>query len=353
MALTARVFGVNTWSILVPQALMGVATVAALHAAVRRRFPAWAALLAGAALAVTPVAALMFRFNNPDALLVLLLTLGAYAALRAQESASTRWLLLAAALTGTGFLAKMLQAFLVVPVFALVYLLAAPAPCGGGCGSWPPPGECCWPRPGGGSWPSRWCPPPPAPTSAGRSTTPSWNLPSATTASDASTARRPAGSATSTRTPDGAACSGPSSAARSPGCCPPRCSCSPPGCGRRDARPAPTPPAPRWRCGADGSCSPPRSSAGCRASSTSTTPSRSPPRSPRSPAWAPRCCGNAAAPQGPPRSCRRPSPSPPCGPTSCWTGHRTGTPGSRPPSPPRACSPPPGWRPCGCCAGPS
>ncbi|SNR81122.1 ArnT family glycosyltransferase [Actinomadura mexicana] len=128
MALAARVFGVNTWSILVPQALMGVATVAALHAAVRRRFPAWAALLAGAALALTPVAALMFRFNNPDALLVLLLTLGAHAALRAQEGASTRWLLLAAACTGTGFLAKMLQAFLVVPVFALVYLLAAPTP---------------------------------------------------------------------------------------------------------------------------------------------------------------------------------------------------------------------------------
>ncbi|GGU02550.1 ArnT family glycosyltransferase [Actinomadura citrea] len=128
MALAARVFGVNTWSILVPQALMGVATVAVLHAAVRRRFPAWAALLAGAALALTPVAALMFRFNNPDALLVLLLTLGAYAALRAQESASTPWLLLAAACTGTGFLAKMLQAFLVVPVFALVYLLAAPTP---------------------------------------------------------------------------------------------------------------------------------------------------------------------------------------------------------------------------------
>lgn len=128
MALAARVFGVNTWSVLVPQALMGVATVAVLHAAVRRRFPAWAALLAGAALALTPVAALMFRFNNPDALLVLLLTCGAYAALRAQENAGTRWLLLAAACVGTGFLAKMLQAFLVVPVFALVYLLAAPAP---------------------------------------------------------------------------------------------------------------------------------------------------------------------------------------------------------------------------------
>ncbi|NEA28976.1 ArnT family glycosyltransferase, partial [Actinomadura bangladeshensis] len=128
MALAARVFGVNAWSILVPQALMGVATVGVLHAAVRRRFPAWAALLAGAALALTPVAALMFRFNNPDALLVLLLTLGAYGTIRAQETASTRWLLFAAACVGTGFLAKMLQAFLVVPVFALVYLAAAPAP---------------------------------------------------------------------------------------------------------------------------------------------------------------------------------------------------------------------------------
>ncbi|MFA1547090.1 ArnT family glycosyltransferase [Actinomadura chokoriensis] len=128
MALTARVFGVNSWSILVPQALMGVATVGVLHAAVRRRFPAWAALLAGAALALTPVAALMFRFNNPDALLVLLLVLGAYATIRAQEDASTRWLLLAAACVGTGFLAKMLQAFLVVPVFALLYLVTAPTP---------------------------------------------------------------------------------------------------------------------------------------------------------------------------------------------------------------------------------
>ncbi|GGV01454.1 glycosyl transferase [Actinomadura cremea] len=128
MALTARVFGVNAWSVLVPQALMGVATVGTLYAAVHRRFPAWAGLLAGAALALTPVAALMFRFNNPDALLVLLLTLGAYGIVRAQENASTRWLVFAAACVGTGFLAKMLQAFLVVPVFALVYLVAAPTP---------------------------------------------------------------------------------------------------------------------------------------------------------------------------------------------------------------------------------
>jgi len=126
MGLSARVFGVNAWSILVPQALAGVATVGVLHLAVRRRFPAWAGLTAGGILALTPVAALMFRFDNPDALLVLLLTVGAYAVLRAQESASTHWLVLAGSCVGFGFLTKMLQAFLIVPAFALVYLVLAP-----------------------------------------------------------------------------------------------------------------------------------------------------------------------------------------------------------------------------------
>ncbi|GAA4632324.1 hypothetical protein GCM10023196_065290 [Actinoallomurus vinaceus] len=245
MELSARVFGVNTWSILVPQALMGVATVGVLYATVRRilggrgdrasaggrddrvtigerddrvtigerddrvtgggrgdrasagvrddqvtidglgdgvtidgrddrvptggsddqvstggrgdgvaiggsggpvaidgrgdrvarggrgdRVAIGGALLAGAVLATTPVAALMFRFNNPDALLVLLLTLGAYGLVRALENASTRWLVVAASCVGLGFLAKMMQAFLVVPAFALVYLLLAPAPVG-------------------------------------------------------------------------------------------------------------------------------------------------------------------------------------------------------------------------------
>src|SRR5438477_2061736 len=68
----------------------------------------------------------MFRFNNPDALLVLLLVAAAYAVTRAVENASTRWLVLAGTLVGFGFLTKMLQAFLVLPAFGLVYLVAAP-----------------------------------------------------------------------------------------------------------------------------------------------------------------------------------------------------------------------------------
>jgi 4-amino-4-deoxy-L-arabinose transferase-like glycosyltransferase len=126
MSLSVKVFGLSSWSVLVPEALCGVASVGVLYATVRRWFRAEAALLAGAAMALTPVAALMFRFNNPDALLVLLLVGAAYALVRAVETASTRWAVLVGVLVGLGFMTKMLQALLVVPAFALVYLLAAP-----------------------------------------------------------------------------------------------------------------------------------------------------------------------------------------------------------------------------------
>jgi 4-amino-4-deoxy-L-arabinose transferase-like glycosyltransferase len=126
MELSARVFGVNSWSILVPQALEGVATVGVVYACVRRWFAPGAAILAGVVLALTPVATLMFRFNNPDALLTLLLIGAAYATIRAVEAGRTRWMVLAGALIGFGFVTKMLQALILMPVLALVYLLAGP-----------------------------------------------------------------------------------------------------------------------------------------------------------------------------------------------------------------------------------
>ena len=126
MEISARIFGLNSWSILVPQALEGVAAVGLLYATVRRWFRPGAALIAGVVLATTPVAALMFRYNNPDALLVLLCVLATYAMVRALERGSTWWLVLAASAVGTGFITKMLQAFLIVPALALVFLIAAP-----------------------------------------------------------------------------------------------------------------------------------------------------------------------------------------------------------------------------------
>jgi 4-amino-4-deoxy-L-arabinose transferase-like glycosyltransferase len=137
MALSVRIFGLSSWSILVPQALEGIATVALLHGVVRRTTgSAVAGLIAGAAMALTPVAVLMFRFNNPDAMLVLLMVGAAGSTLRAIEATETgngravRWLALGGALVGLAFLTKMLQAFLVLPALALVYLLFAKTPWG-------------------------------------------------------------------------------------------------------------------------------------------------------------------------------------------------------------------------------
>src|SRR5690349_21690331 len=110
--LSVRLFGMNSWSVLVPEALMGAASVGVLYATVRRAFDdagagAIAGLLAGAALALTPACALIFRFNNPDALLVLVLSIAAYCLIRAVESASWRWLAMVGIATGFAFLTKM------------------------------------------------------------------------------------------------------------------------------------------------------------------------------------------------------------------------------------------------------
>lgn len=121
-----RLFGVNAWALLVPQALEGVGAVALLYAAARRVAGPSAGLLAGAILATTPVATLMFRYDNPDALLVLLLVGSAYATVRALEQGRMRWLVLAGTLVGFAFLTKMLQAMLVVPGLAAAYAIAAP-----------------------------------------------------------------------------------------------------------------------------------------------------------------------------------------------------------------------------------
>ena len=124
MELSGRIFGFSSWSMLLPEALAGVVTVAVLYHLVRRWFGDVAALFAGLAMAVTPIAVVMFRDNNPDGLLTLLLVLSAWALMSALESARTSRLVLCGALLGLAFTTKMLQAFIVVPVFGLVYLWA-------------------------------------------------------------------------------------------------------------------------------------------------------------------------------------------------------------------------------------
>jgi 4-amino-4-deoxy-L-arabinose transferase-like glycosyltransferase len=127
MGLSARLFGLSSWSLLLPEALMGVATVAVLFAAVRRSFGAGAGLLAALVMALTPVAALMFRFDNPDALLTLLLVVAAWALGRGLRDGSLRWAALSGAIIGFAFLTKSLQGYVVLPGFALTWAVAANA----------------------------------------------------------------------------------------------------------------------------------------------------------------------------------------------------------------------------------
>lgn len=126
--LAVRVFGLNPWSVLVPQALMGVATVAIVYAIARRIAGPAAGLLAGVAFALTPVLVVMSRFDNPDALLVLLLTGAAWATVRILDDGRLRWAVLAGGLLGLAFLTKQMQALIIVPAIAVAYLLFAAAP---------------------------------------------------------------------------------------------------------------------------------------------------------------------------------------------------------------------------------
>jgi 4-amino-4-deoxy-L-arabinose transferase-like glycosyltransferase len=126
MELSGRIFGFSSWSLLLPEALLGVATVALLFLIARRSFGPVAGLVAALAMALTPVAVLMFRFNNPDALLTFLLVAAAGALLEVVRSGRTRWLLLSAAIVGLAFDTKYLQAYVVLPALVGTFFLLGP-----------------------------------------------------------------------------------------------------------------------------------------------------------------------------------------------------------------------------------
>src|SRR3989475_7919187 len=125
-AASAKLFGFNSVSILLPQALAGVLSVWLLYYLVRRHFGVVAGLLAALALALNPISVVTNRNITIDSTLALVLLLGAWAVMRAAETGRLRWLLLSAAIVGIGFNVKMLEAYLVVPAYGLLYLLAAP-----------------------------------------------------------------------------------------------------------------------------------------------------------------------------------------------------------------------------------
>jgi 4-amino-4-deoxy-L-arabinose transferase-like glycosyltransferase len=125
-ALSVRVFGYHPLSMLVPQALMGVASVALVYDLVRRRFGRLGGFVAGLALALTPITVGVSRHNNPDALLVLCCVAAVWCTVRALESGRVRWLVGAGVCVGLGFETKMAVALMVVPGIVAAWLWIAP-----------------------------------------------------------------------------------------------------------------------------------------------------------------------------------------------------------------------------------
>jgi 4-amino-4-deoxy-L-arabinose transferase-like glycosyltransferase len=130
-ALSVRIFGFHSLSILVPQALMGVAGVALMYDLVRRRFGRVGGFVAALALAVTPITVAISRHNNPDSLLVLCCVAALWCTVRGLEAKpagrSTRWLAAAGVAVGLGFETKMLVALVVVPGIVVAWLWLTPA----------------------------------------------------------------------------------------------------------------------------------------------------------------------------------------------------------------------------------
>jgi 4-amino-4-deoxy-L-arabinose transferase-like glycosyltransferase len=125
-AASAWLFGFHGWALLLPQAMAGVLSAALIYYLVYRTFGPVAGLLSASVLALTPVIVSTSRNNTQDMLVVLAVLVAAWAVVRAAETGSLRWLLLCGAVVGLGFNIKMMQAFLVLPAFYLLYLVVAP-----------------------------------------------------------------------------------------------------------------------------------------------------------------------------------------------------------------------------------
>ncbi|MGA9288452.1 MAG: glycosyltransferase family 39 protein [Anaerobacillus sp.] len=122
--ISAEIFGLHGWSVILPQALAGIGSVLLMYFLIKPRFGRTAARLAALTMATTPVAVAVSRTNNIDSMLVFTLLLATWLLFRGIKKNSVWALIGAFAVVGVGFNMKMLQAYMVLPAFYLIYLLA-------------------------------------------------------------------------------------------------------------------------------------------------------------------------------------------------------------------------------------
>ncbi|HUH81021.1 MAG TPA: glycosyltransferase family 39 protein [Solirubrobacteraceae bacterium] len=125
--LSAKLFGFEPLSLLLPEAICGLVAVLVMYTMLRGRVGSAAALGAALALAVFPSFVAVSRDNGVDPLLLALLVLACWAALRACETGSWWALLASAVLVGLAFNTKTLAAYLAVPGIVAGYAVCAPS----------------------------------------------------------------------------------------------------------------------------------------------------------------------------------------------------------------------------------
>jgi 4-amino-4-deoxy-L-arabinose transferase-like glycosyltransferase len=123
---SVKVLGFHSAALKLPEALAGTLAVAALFEAVRRVFGVRAAVAAGLALAVLPIAVITARSDTMDAVMMALTVLALLAVVRAAETGRTVWLAAAAVALGLAFNVKLLESLVALPGLVLLAWLGLP-----------------------------------------------------------------------------------------------------------------------------------------------------------------------------------------------------------------------------------
>jgi 4-amino-4-deoxy-L-arabinose transferase-like glycosyltransferase len=123
---SVKLFGFNTTTLKLPEAISGIVAVPLLFVAVNRMWSATAGLAAALALALLPVDVITSRSDTMDGVMMLLIVLALVFVVRACETGRTRWLLAGAAALGVAFDVKILESLVALPALGLLALIGFP-----------------------------------------------------------------------------------------------------------------------------------------------------------------------------------------------------------------------------------
>ncbi|WP_125567823.1 glycosyltransferase family 39 protein [Companilactobacillus insicii] len=124
MAISAKIFGVHGWSVVLPSILFGIASVYLVYNLVHKRFGKIPARISAFIMTVTPIVVADSRTNNMDATLIFFLLLSIYFVQKAVFKNQQRYLWIGFSLMGIAFNVKMLQAFMILPALYFYYWIA-------------------------------------------------------------------------------------------------------------------------------------------------------------------------------------------------------------------------------------